>query len=223
MTAHQPTVMSTFWLIMFGSVLGFLIEGIWCRFKYGHWQSHPATVWGPFSLVYGIGAAAVYLTASAVQDLGLAGQFLCFFFCGTAVEYACSWFQEVFLKSSSWDYSTYKFNIGGRVSLRMSIFWGILGVLFAQYLLSPLTLHLDRMTGPFWEAAFCLSSLFMAVNLMVSAAALLRWRRRVMGEPAQYIADAWLDAHFDNARMKRLYSNQEFICDSCAEQTEQML
>lgn len=50
-----------FWLFMLGSVAGFVLEGLWCILMEGHWENHSATVWGPFCIIYGIGAAAVSL------------------------------------------------------------------------------------------------------------------------------------------------------------------
>jgi len=200
-----------FWLFMIGCVLGFFIEGVWCRFKYGHWENHPSAVWGPFSCVYGIGAVVIYIVSLYVRTLSVISQFFLFALCGTAVEYVCSWFQEVFLKSSSWDYSTYRFNLHGRVSLRLSLFWGILGTLFAWFVVQPLTSLLQHMTGALCDALCVILSIFMAVDLLITALALLRWRKRLMGTPAKGKAEEWLDRHFGNERMLSLFNNLEFF------------
>ncbi|MBQ8345061.1 MAG: hypothetical protein IJY42_02210, partial [Clostridia bacterium] len=44
------TYLDLFWLFLFGSVLGFLLEGVWSIFKRGQWDNHSATVWGPFCI-----------------------------------------------------------------------------------------------------------------------------------------------------------------------------
>lgn len=46
---------SLFWVFMAGSVLGFIVEGLWCVLRKGAWENHVATVWGPLCLVYGVG------------------------------------------------------------------------------------------------------------------------------------------------------------------------
>ena len=51
----------TFWLYMIGNILGFLMEGFWCKLKYGKWESHVVSMIGPFCLIYGFGAAIFYL------------------------------------------------------------------------------------------------------------------------------------------------------------------
>ena len=52
-----------FWMFVFGSVTGFLLEGVWSAWRFGAWANHSATVWGPFCIVYGAGMVAVYLVA----------------------------------------------------------------------------------------------------------------------------------------------------------------
>ena len=53
-----------FWLYMIGNILGFLMEGFWCKLKYGRWESHVVSMIGTFCLLYGFGAAIFYLCSS---------------------------------------------------------------------------------------------------------------------------------------------------------------
>lgn len=50
-------------------------------------------------------------------------------------------------------------------------------------------------------------AVFMAVNMLVSALALARYDARTSGVEAANPVDVVLDAHFDNARMERIYPN----------------
>ena len=52
-----------FWVFFFGSILGFVIEGIWHIILTGEWVDHSATVVGPFCAVYGVGAVAAFVVA----------------------------------------------------------------------------------------------------------------------------------------------------------------
>lgn len=113
-----------FWLFMLGSVAGFVLEGLWCVLCKGHWEHHSATVWGPFCLIYGIGAVAVYLLSVVLKSKNLLVQFGVFTVYGAAVEYFGSLFQELCFGSVSWDYSEHMLNLGGRVSLKMAFMWG---------------------------------------------------------------------------------------------------
>ena len=51
--------------------------------------------------------------------------------------------------------------------------------------------------------------LFMAVNMGVSALALARYSARAAGEPAQQAWEVWMDEHYDDAVMKRIYPYAE--------------
>lgn len=68
-----------FWLFMIGSVLGFLLEGLWCVIKTGHWEHHVATIWGPFCIIYGIGAVAAFLISQLLSGRHVLLQFGAFF------------------------------------------------------------------------------------------------------------------------------------------------
>lgn len=40
----QVTYSSIFWLFMFGNILGLIIEGVWCKLRYGKWETHTRCV-----------------------------------------------------------------------------------------------------------------------------------------------------------------------------------
>ncbi len=42
---------SIFWLFFFGSIAGFILEGLWRILKKGTWENHTATVWGTLFIV----------------------------------------------------------------------------------------------------------------------------------------------------------------------------
>lgn len=67
------TYCNMFWLFMFGNVLGVLLEGTWCRLIFGHWETHVATIWGPFSLIYGVGAVMFYISGEKIRSTGYKG------------------------------------------------------------------------------------------------------------------------------------------------------
>ena len=54
-------------------------------------------------------------------------------------------------------------------------------------------------------------AVFMAVNMLVSALALARYDARTSGVEAANPVDVVLDAHFDNARMERIYPNAKKV------------
>ena len=75
-----------FFLFFTGSILGFILEGIWRVIRTGTWENHSATVYGPFCIIYGFGAAALYWITGNVSGMPLWQQFIRFAAVGAAVE-----------------------------------------------------------------------------------------------------------------------------------------
>ncbi len=200
-----------FWLFFTGSLAGFLMEGVWRIFTIGHWENHSAVVWGPFCIVYGFGAVAMYLVAFFSEKKRLWLQFLIYAAAGMAVEYLASYFQELFFGSRSWDYSDDFLNINGRVSAGMGGIWGLCGLAFVK-LLYPLLKRIDESLhgGVFARVSCIVLSVFMAANLLVTSAAILRWKNRLEGQPPKYAVDRYLDRHYDNGKMSEIFNNMVF-------------
>ena len=201
-----------FWLFIAGSLMGFVMEGVWHCLRTGSWGFRVATLWGPFCVIYGVGAAAMYLIALAVEKKPPLIQFAVFALVGSAVEYLSGLFQEVAFGTVSWDYSHHAINLGGRVSLQMTILWGLIGMVLMYGILPPLLslfnrVHLASRTGLCRAAAA-----FMAVNLLMTSAALSRWQERaVYTAPASNAMEAWLDAKWPDERLQERFPNMVFV------------
>ncbi len=164
-----------FWLFFFGSVTGFVLEGIWRIILLGHWENHAATVWGPFCLVYGVGAVVIYVVTYAIAEKSFFVQFLVFAAAGSAVEYVASYLQELIFGSRSWDYSGDPFNLNGRITLHMTAIWGLLGVAFAKLAFPLIEKARQRPEKKFGRLACVALSTYMAINLLVTGASVYRW------------------------------------------------
>lgn len=204
-----PTLL---WLFIAGSLLGFVMEGVWHFLHTGAWGFRVATLWGPFCIIYGAGAVVMYLIALLVEGKRLLWQFVSFALAGSAVEYLSSLFQEAVFGTVSWDYSHHPLNLGGRISMRMTLIWGILGMVL-MYLLLPLLLkgfnllHLGQRTGLCRAAA-----IFMCVNLLWTGTALLRWQERTLrSTPAGNAVEAYMDRVWPDERMQERFPNMVFV------------
>lgn len=207
---HKIRYSTLFWLFIIGSVLGFVLEGVWCVLMRGHWENHTATVWGPFCIIYGIGAVMVYLFSALLKNANLPVQFAVFTVSGAAVEYFGSLFQELCFGSVSWDYSGHVFNLGGRVSLKMALMWGILGTVFMRFAFPMVHRLFEKMRGTGWRIACVGMTVFMAANLLVTSAAVMRWRARMTDVDATNPVEDWLDRTYDDQTMAGLFPNMRF-------------
>lgn len=211
---HAPpdrvTYQMMLWLFMIGSLLGFLFEGIWHIMLVGFWESHPGTVFGPFCIIYGFGAVALYLVSFYLRDTHPVIRFLVFAIIGSVVEYVASWFQELAFGTVSWDYSGQLLNIQGRVSLRMAIIWGLLGSLFFKLFFPAFSYLICKTAGRGWSIATAIVTVLMAVNVAITACALMRWRSRHFDIPASNGVEEFIDEYFDDEFMKEKFPNMVF-------------
>ena len=200
-----------FWLFMIGSVLGVILEGIWCLIRTGHWETHVVSMWGPFCIIYGFGAVGLYLGSVRLKNKSLITQFLVFSLIAAVFEYACSWVLEYWLHMKAWDYSRHFLNIEGRVSLKMTVLWGALGIVFSRWLVPVIDKMFDRMQAKFWKAACIFMSVFLAVNLSLTAMCLVRWRDRHEGITPKNRVERVIDETYDDNKMEKRFCEWSFM------------
>ena len=199
------------WLFVVGAFLGDVVETIFCRVTAGVWMSRSSLVWGPFSVVWGL---ALVLAAVLLRGSERKSESRIFWFgviLGGAYEYVCSAVTELLFGTVFWDYSGFKFNLGGRINLLYCFFWGIAAVAWIRYgypLVAKGMNKLKTHIRPWMTVAL---AVFMAVNMGVSALAMARYDARTSGVEAATPLAVFLDAHFDNARMERIYPNAKKV------------
>ncbi len=214
---HSPKLLSTkfydkhgiakpemFWLFFFGSLLGVLIEGVYCKFVHGAWETHVVSIWGPFCILYGIGAVLFYVGNVVWEDKKKWQKFLLFGFTASGIEVIAGALLEYGLGMYAWDYSGQFMNFRGYVSLSMTLAWGALGLLFSFAI--P---HIDHvysfMQNHMWHIAYVILSIFLVIDLAFTAICLLRWADRMYDIPAVSQFEVFLDTYFDNDFMQQRF------------------
>ena len=209
-TTRAENALSTadlLWLFVIGAFLGDVVETLFCRVTAGVWMSRSSLVWGPFSVVWGLALVMAAVLLRGSEERSDRSIFLFGFVMGGAYEYICSAVGELLFGVIFWDYSGFKFNLGGRVNLLYCFFWGIAAVVWIRYgypLVAKLMANLKKHILPWMTVVL---TVFMAVNMGLSALALARYDARTSGLAPANQLDVFLDKHFDNARMERVYPN----------------
>ena len=199
------------WLFVIGAFLGDVTETIFCRVTAGVWMSRSSLVWGPFSVVWGLALALVTVLLRQNQDKSDRYLFVFGTVMGGVYEYVCSAVTELLFGTVFWDYSKFKFNLGGRINLLYCFFWGMAAVVWMRYgypLVIKLMAKVRSRVRP-WMTV--LLAVFMAANMLTSALALARYDARTSGEAPANRIDLLLDEHFDNARMEHIYPNAKKV------------
>ena len=205
MKEEHATYQNMFWLFMIGNVLGVILEGLWCLIRTGYWETHVVSMWGLFCIIYGFGAVGFYLGSVWLKGKSPVTQFVAFSLIAAVFEYVCSWVLEYGLHMKAWDYRRHFLNIEGRVSLKMTVLWGTLGVAFSYWLVPLIDQMFDRMQGRFWKAACSCMSIFMAINLAFTALCLVRWRDRHEGIAPQNYVEQTIDEVYDDYKMEKRF------------------
>ena len=200
-------------LFFIGAFLGDITETIFCRITAGVWMSRSSVVWGPFSIVWGLAIAAA--TAMLYKYRNKSDSFL--FWTGTllggAYEYLCSVFTEIVFGKVFWDYSKLPFNLGGRINLLYCFFWGIAAVVWLKLIYPRTSALIEKIPMVIGKIVTWVLIVFMLCNMAVSGLALIRYDEREKNVAAEAKWQVWMDEHYNDAKMERIYPNAKTVAD----------
>ena len=210
-TNEKLTFNKTVWIFFISCEVGWLVETIWCFIRHGYIESRQSLVYSHLSVAYGMGAVVLTLVLYKLKDSKLSTIFLASYLAGTVTEYICSLGQEILFGSVAWDYSNVPLNINGRVCLLYSLFWGVLGVFWIKVVYPLMSKLVDKIPIKFSKIFVCLFIVFFVFDCALSASAAFRMDRRDAGVPASNAFSEYLDAHFDDERMHKIYANSQTV------------
>ena len=117
---------------IFYSFIGCLLEtgfGLWSK---GVIESRQSFLFGPFCIIYGIGALLIITFLTSLKDKPFR-LFLASCLIGTTCEYLMSYICEKIFHFKWWDYTGMMLSINGRTCLYFAVMWGVLGVVLIKF------------------------------------------------------------------------------------------
>lgn len=205
------TLTKMIWVFIIPSIIGFIIETLWCLITLGVIQSRQGLLYGPFSQVYGMGAVLMVLLLSPFAAKGDGWLFFGGAIIGGIYEAICSFTQEGIFGSVSWEYEEIPFSLfGGRTHLLYMLFWGILTIVYMKHIyprLIKLIDYIPKGLRTFLTWAMCI---LLVLDMGLSALAVNRWSQRINGAQANNSLEIWLDHIYSDKRMEKIYPNMVF-------------
>lgn len=199
-----------FWIFFIGCFIGVVIETIWCFFRNRRFESRKGLVYGPFNLVYGFGALLMTLSLSWLNNSRDLWIFLLGCLVGGIYEYFCSLIQEKLLHSVSWDYKDFPLNLHGRINLLYCIFWGLLALLWVRDAYPKISYIISKIPSSLGHSLAWILFVFIIFDSVISAKAVYRMALRHRGEPPKSKKDEFLDKHYPDRLLKKIYPNMIF-------------
>lgn len=202
-----------FCVCIVGSVLGDILETIYCYFKYKKWKSRSSFVYGHMSIVWGFAfvvATVMYYTMGNASSL-------CIFIVGTilggAYEYLCSVLAERHLGVKFWDYSTFSHNLSGRINLTYCLFWGMAALLWIRWLFPFLEILIESIPVTIGPIICNVLAIAVFIDGLLSLVALRRYSVRNREGYVQENKWKKFDLYFSNERIEKVYPDLK-LCNS---------
>ena len=199
--AQPLTFYRVFWLFLIAGVVGDLIEVVFWLVTRGELISRSSLLYGPFSIVWALGAVLLTLVFHKMGDQRTVNIFLTGTVLGGVYEYICSWVQEAAFGVCFWDYRHLPLNLNGRINLVFCLFWGAVAVVWVR-------LAYPALCGKRVAQA---AALFLVFSTILSAAALVRMDQRREGVPASGVVAQFLDERFPDVQLQARYPNMGYM------------
>lgn len=199
-------IIRIFWVFVIGSVFGFFVEMLYAAIYTRTIVIRQGLIYGPFIQIYGIGAVAYYILIAKIKDPTKA--FFSGMLMGGILEYLCSFFQEIFFGTISWDYSKFFMNFNGRTCLLYCFYWGLIAIAFLK-IAYPI---FQAMEPLIYKKSVIILTIFMAIfmtfDITISCMAGARQDERHNGVPAETSIQKFLDKAYPDELLDRIYNNK---------------
>lgn len=197
------------WVFFICALGGDIIETFYVHFTAGIWMSRSSVLYGPFSIVWGFGAALLTMLLYRLAKMEDRYIFLGGFFLGGTYEYMCSVISEKVFGTVFWDYSNMPFNIGGRTNLLFCIFWGILALIWVKIIYPLLSRMIEKIPPIAGKIITWVCVTLMVCDLMLSALAMIRYVERKDNVPADNAVESFLDEQYPDAFVEFIWPNMK--------------
>ncbi|CDF12209.1 putative uncharacterized protein [Mycoplasma sp. CAG:776] len=199
------------WLFVIGCLVGFVLETIWHFLKNGVWINKQGLLYGPFKPIYGFGLIFIVLIMNNYREKKFWQKFIIGIILGSAFEYFGSLFQEYVFGTSTWNYSNFNLNIGGRIYLPYCFAWGIIAVFCVDFVYPFLKKILNKINPCFYKIITVGVGIFMIINISLTALASIRYSDRANKENTDSAVFKVIDSLYPDEYMQIKFPKMKII------------
>ena len=195
------TFFNLFWTFVICSVLGVIVETIYCLVVGAGYMDRAGLLYGPFSPIYGFGAVMMTMGLNGIRDKNPVIIFLLSAVIGGAFEFLVSLFLEYCFGITAWDYTGTFLSIDGRTNGFFMAAWGALGLVWVKFLMPAI---FDLVHKIPWNWRYAVTGVAVVLMLMDGGLTLVsydRWYSRQVGIPADTAIEQFCDENYPDEWM----------------------
>ena len=208
---EKTKVSELVWLFVIGCLVGFVLETLWHFFKNGEWINKQGLLYGPFKPIYGFGLIFVVLIMNNYREKKFWQKFIIGVILGSAFEYFGSIFQEYIFGTSTWNYSHFNFNIGGRIYLPYCLAWGVIAVFCVDVIYPLFKKLINKVNKKFYKITTIIVAIFMIINVSLTALASIRYSDRANNNAATNTVFKVIDELYPDEYMQVKFPKMKVI------------
>ncbi len=210
---EKVTVSDIIWLFVIGCLIGFGLETLWHFLKNGEWINKQGLLYGPFKPIYGFGLIFIVLVMNNYRTKKFYQKFIIGVILGSAFEYFGSLFQEYVFGTSTWNYSHFNLNIGGRIYLPYCLAWGLIAVFCVDVLYPLFKKLIKKVNIRFYQVTTIIVGVFMVINISLTALASIRYSDRINNEEKTNAVFEVIDEWYPDEYMQVKFPKMKVIKD----------
>ncbi len=224
--SKKITMHEIIWNTVIFSIIGLIIETLFCYATTGVIECRKGLIWGPLCPVYGVGAT-VLITLLKQYKNSTIKLFLLGCILGNIVEYTLSYMLEAMYGTRFWDYSYIRLNLNGRICIKYSMFWGILAVLLIKLIEPPINKLINKIPQSKRKIIDIAVVTYLAIDCIATVWGIQAYQKRVDNQinkiskqqegNIQKIKTKIEDTLFSNEKMKKTFPNLRYV-DSTKQQ-----
>ena len=177
---EKITIHHLFWYFLIFSIVGLVIETLYCYVSVGILESRKGFIWGPLCPVYGVCGAAIIWMLDKLNYKKAWQLFIAGFVLGSITEYLLSYMLEAIYGIRFWNYEYLKFNLNGRISLIFSIYWGALSVVLMKVFKPLIDKFVERIKPNNKIIIETAIFVFLAIDCFVTIWSIQTYQNRVL-------------------------------------------